>query len=305
MAPSTPPAATKPTAVLLAGLFILGSCNSAEGGGDLRVVTGFYPLEFLTQQIVGRRAVVDNVTPAGAEPHDIELTSGQLRTMAEADLLVYLGGGFQPAVEEIAADLGDKAFDVSKVRDLSTDFDDENEAAAEREEDAVDPHLWLDPTIMIDVAEELSDRLAAIDSENGSAYSEKADFLVDRLQALDEDFATGLRRCERTEIVTSHEAFGYLAERYGLEQIGVSGLDPEAEPSPQRIAEVADYVEEHDVTTIFFEELLPADIAETIANETGATAAMLNPLEGEPDSGDYFDEMRANLQALRRALGCT
>ncbi|MDQ3985395.1 MAG: metal ABC transporter substrate-binding protein [Actinomycetota bacterium] len=292
---------TKKAVGALTGLLILGACAGAEGGDELGIAAGFYPLEFLTQEIAGRNTTVANVTPSGAEPHDIELTSGQLRAMVEADLLVYLGGGFQPAVEEIAADLGDKAFDVAEVRPPLGESEQESEAA---EDDARDPHLWLDPMIMSDIAEELAVRLGEIDPENATAYSDRADALANRLEALDEDFAAGLRRCERREFVTSHEAFGYLARRYDLTQIGVSGLDPEVEPSPQRVAEVADYVEEHDVTTIFFEELLPADIAQTIAKETGAKTAILNPLESEPDSGDYFDEMRANLRALRDALNC-
>jgi zinc transport system substrate-binding protein len=269
--------------------------SGASSDGRPRIVASFYPLAFVAERIAGDRARIVNLTPPGAEPHDIEPTSEQVIEISEADLILYLGGGFQPAIEELAADSGDAALDVAEGQDV---------LPPHGEEEAFDPHLWLDPTRMTAIAEATAERLAVIDPSGAGDLRAAARALVADLRTLDSDFENGLADCATRVIVTSHEAFGYLAARYGLEQIGIAGLDPEAEPSPQRLAEVADFVEEHDVTTIFFESLVSPEVAETIAEETGTTTAQLDPLEGPPKEGDYFDAMRANLDALRKALRC-
>jgi zinc transport system substrate-binding protein len=260
------------------------------------VVASFYPLAYVAERIAGDRAEVMNLTPPGAEAHDIELTSSQVIELSEADLVLYLRGGFQPAVEDLAADVGDAAVDVSEGQ--------ETLPATEEEEGAFDPHIWLDPTRLARISELVFERLAEADPTNADAYRADNDALIEDLENLDRDFEEALANCASRDIVTSHEAFGYLAARYDLAQIGIAGLDPEAEPSPQRIAEVTDFVSRHDVTTIFFETLVSPEVAETIATETGASTAMLNPLESPPDRGDYLTSMRANLETLEDALGC-
>jgi zinc transport system substrate-binding protein len=285
---------------LLVGVGILATgCGSSEAGGDGRpqVVASFYPLAFVAEQVAKDRAEIVSLTPPGAEAHDIEPTSSQVIAISEADLVLFLGGGFQPSIEELASDAGDAALDVAQGQDVLPPH--------EGEEEAFDPHLWLDPTRMIPIAEATGERLAEADPDGAPDYRAGASALADDLRALDREFEEGLSDCASWDIVTSHEAFGYLAARYGLEQIGIAGLDPEAEPSPQRIAEVTDFVEDHDVTTIFFETLVSPEVAETIAQETGASTAQLDPLEGPPEEGDYFSVMRANLDALMEALRCS
>jgi zinc transport system substrate-binding protein len=285
-------------AVTLA-LSLLAACGTsgAEGdAGEPTVVASFYPLAFVADLVGGPAAEVVNLTAPGAEAHDVEPTASQVVEISEADVVLYLGGGFQPSIENLAADVGDAALDVSGTQSLRP-------ATGEADE-AFDPHLWLDPTRLIPVAEAVSERLAGVDPDDTATYRRGSRELVHDLRSLDRDFKDGLAKCDSREIVTSHEAFGYLAERYGLEQIGIAGLDPEAEPSPQRIAEVSDFVREHEVTTIFFETLVSPEIAQTIAQETGARTAMLDPLEGPPEEGDYLTAMRANLDTLREALRC-
>jgi zinc transport system substrate-binding protein len=281
--------------VLVALVPLLGACGSsrAGGGGEPTVVASFYPLAYVAERIAGDRAEVVNLTPPGAEAHDIELTSAQVIDISEADLVLYLGGGFQPAVEEV---VGDAAIDVSEGLQTLP--------ATDEEEASFDPHIWLDPTRLVRISELVSESLADADPANADAYRASSDDLIDDLDQLDREFEEGLADCASRDFVTSHEAFGYLAARYDLEQIGIAGLDPEAEPSPQRIAEVTDFVGRHDITTIFFETLVSPEVAETIASETGATTAELDPLEGPPNEGDFLTAMRANLQALEEALGC-
>lgn len=283
---------------LLALASLIAACGSSQagGGGEPTVVASFYPLAYVAERIAGDRAEVANLTPPGAEAHDIELTSSQVIDISEADLLLYLGGGFQPAVEDLAPDVGDRAIDVSEGQ--------ETLPATDETEGSFDPHIWLDPTRLVRISELVSEDLAAADPANADAYRADTDALIDDLERLDGEFEEGLADCASRDIVTSHEAFGYLAARYDLEQIGIAGLDPEAEPSPQRIAEVTDFVREHDVTTIFFETLVSPEVAETIANETGAKTAKLDPLESPPDRGDYLSAMRGNLKTLKKALRC-
>jgi len=280
----------------LALLFVLALALVAcgDGGGDdgappkPEVVTAFYPLEFVATRVAGSRAEVANLTPAGVEPHDLELTSGQVRQIRDADLLIYIGKGFQPAVEALVPELEGKAFDVLQLGGPAQD----------------DPHLWLDPVLMVAITNSVATTLSDIDERNKSAYERNAEDLVAELNVVDDSFQNGLSRCDRRDFVTSHDAFGYLAARFNLEQISISGIDPEQEPSARRLEEVGDLVKSRGITTIFFESLLPPDLAETVARETGAVTAQLDPIESPPEGGDYISAMRSNLEELREALNC-
>jgi zinc transport system substrate-binding protein len=274
--------------------------GSAEPGGDQSkpmVVAAFYPLAFAAETVGDDLVDVKNLTATGVEPHDLELSADQVASLSEADLVVFLGEGFQPAVEDAVS-----GFDESRILDV---VEGENLLPGEDDaEGAVDPHVWLDPSIMAVIVDEVAARLAQIDPAHRETYEANAQELNSRLAALDRDYSEALSSCGSRDIVTSHAAFGYLAERYDLNQVSISGIDPEAEPSPERLAEVARFVQEHDVSTIFFEELVSPEVAETIASETGAHTAMLSPLESEPQSGDYVDAMKDNLATLTEALDC-
>jgi zinc transport system substrate-binding protein len=302
----------------------LAACGG-EGGSDgdgLNVVAAFYPLAYATEQVGGDDVAVTNLTPAGQEPHDLELAPSDIAAIEEADYVVYLKG-FIPeldaAVEEYAAD---KALDVTTAVDTigydSTQVFEEDHAEEHAEEEGdeheheelegTDPHIWLDPVRYAQIGQAIADGLAGIDDVNADSYATAADAFTADLTELDAEFTDGLANRTSDAIVTSHAAFGYLADRYGLTQIAISGLSPDQEPDTQRMAEVAQYVEDNAVTTIFFETLVSPDIAETLAAESGAQTAVLNPLEGltdeqAEDGADYFTVMRENLAALQTALG--
>jgi zinc transport system substrate-binding protein len=317
--------------VALAGMAFAGcgsddssdEASAATTGGDgqsaLDVVASFYPLQFVAEHVGGDRVSATNLTPAGAEPHDMELTSQDTVTLQDADLVVYLSG-FTPALDD-AVDVagGDNAFDVAPAARLvlegteeahadEEEHADEGEDADEEEHGGVDPHFWLDPTRLADVADAVAERLGELDPDNSDEFADNAATLRGQLEELDAEFEVGLAACANTDIVTSHTAFAYLAQRYGLTEVGISGLSPEEEPSPARLAEVAEFVTEHDVSTIYYETLVDPDIAETVAAETGATTAVLDPIEGltdESEGSDYFEVMRSNLDNLRTGQGCT
>ena len=278
--------------LILAGVTAVGLV-AGDGGGDggggsgtpHTVVAGFYPLAFAAEQIGGPKLEVENLTPPGAEPHDLEASPSDIQDLRSADRVLLMGDGFQPELERAVQGDGNVDFLLDTPGLDATPGD---------------PHIWLDPVRFAAVVERIGSDLG----DPGAAAE-----LSDRLHALDADYRRGLARCQRHEIVTSHEAFGYLAERYGLRQVAVTGISPEAEPAPADLQRVIDTVRQSGATTIFTEPLVSQRLADTVARETGSSVDTLNPLEGltpaQQDAGeDYFSLMRENLAALRRALGC-
>lgn len=319
---------------LPAAALVLGGCGSADGGsgpgapatGDapVQVAASFYPLQWVTQAVAGDRADVTSLTQPGTEPHDLELSPQEVAAAVDADVLVTLQG-FQGAVDAAADERGGEGVvDVAPAADLEPspgappgdaaedDHDHEGEEGHEGEghEHGLeeDPHFWLDPVRMSSVAEAVADGLARADPDGADVYAANLADVQAELADLDAEFSEGLATCDSRDLVTAHQAFGYLAERYDLVQRGVSGVGGEEEPGAARLAEVARFAEANDVRTIYTETLLPADVAETVAAETGATTAVLDTLEGLTDASpgeDYPSVMRADLETLRQGQGCS
>jgi zinc transport system substrate-binding protein len=277
-------------------LVLAAAAAGCAGDGDsgdaaparTSVVAAFYPLAFAAEQIGGERVSVRNLTPPGAEPHDVELSPRDVERIRSADVVLYLGSGFQPAFERAVEGAGGEAVDLlADVRLL----EDEGKA---------DPHIWLDPVRYRSIVRRIA---ASLERPGGD------DELVERLRALNIEFRRGLSRCARRAIVTSHAAFAYLADRYDLQQISITGVEPEAEPTARELETVIREVKASGAKTVFFETLVSPKLAETVAREAGASTGVLNPIEGltegELSRGEtYFSLMRANLETLRRALGC-
>jgi zinc transport system substrate-binding protein len=300
---------SRPGIPALAGvlLVLLAACGSEPSSetSQVTVVASFYPLAEAASMVGGGSVHVEDLTPPGIEPHDLELAPDDLERIATADVVVYLGGGFQPAVEDAVDQMETgNAIDVLELLDTLPAPPDE---AAEGH--SVDPHVWLDPRRFAAIVDEVAGALARVDPSHEEAYRSDAETYRVQLDRLDDAFRDGLASCERTTIVTSHDAFGYLAEAYGLTQLPITGLSPEAEPDARRLAELRDLVVAEGVTTIFAEELVSPDVAETLANEAGVTVDVLNPIESLTDEQsqageDYVSLMRANLETLKRALDC-
>ena len=291
--------------------FALGGAACADGGtsaadGQLAVVTAFYPLQEAASRIGGSEVVVTDLTPPGAEPHDLELTADDLEAIASADLVLYVGGGFQPAVED-AVETAAEGTAVDVLAELSSSNAYELSADPEGQL-STDPHVWLDPAGQAAIADVVRDALAEGASASAASFATGYDTYAAELADLAGSY-TVLGSCRQDLLVTGHEAFGYLARAYGLDQVGIAGVAPEAEPGPVQIAEIADLVESAGVTTIYAEDLLPRDVVETIAGETGAAVAVLNPIESlTPDQQaageDYGSLMRENLSTLVTGQDC-
>ena len=315
---------------------------TGESSG-LKVMASFYPLQYVAEQVGGDRVAVESLTPPGTEPHDLELTPASVAALESAGAVVYLSG-FQPAVDEAIQQASPaRVLDVSEEATLPAGHSEEEHAAETRtdgaatedahtdeaedahaqetegahagetedahghagEELAQDLHFWLDPERLAHTAHAVAEELGKADPANAAAYEANAETLSGSLTTLDEDFKKGLATCQTRTIVVSHEAYGYLANKYDLKQAGISGLAPDTEPAPARLAEIGQVVKDEGVTTIFTETLVNPKVAETLAADLGVKTAVLDPLEGLADeSSDYEKVMRSNLEALRTALNC-
>ena len=270
---------------------IVAAPAAASAASRTSVVASFYPLAWAAQQVGGNRVAVTNLTPAGAEPHDLELNPDQIDGVLDAGVVFELGHGFQPAVEQAA-----EQRDGPTVQLLPAG--------------TKDPHIWLDPVRMAAIVRTVQRELTKADPKGRATYARNAHRVLDELTALDARYRAGLAHCERNVIVTAHEAFGHLAQRYGLRQEGVAGLSPDAEPDAQRIGQLADLVKRDGITTVFTEELVSPRIADTLAREAGVKTETLNPLEGLTDrelskGEDYVKVMDENLTKLQAALACS
>ncbi|MDN4481447.1 metal ABC transporter substrate-binding protein [Demequina muriae] len=293
--------------------------SSAEGSGPaadgvLPLAAAFYPLQFVAERVGGDQVSVLPLTAPGVEPHDLELSPSVVRELQDAELVLYLSE-FQPAVDDAVETTGVRAFDAHHIVEEheaaheDEAHDDEEEEAHEEDDDghdhsAGDPHFWLDPALLAEYAHEVSVELSGVDPDNAEAYAANAEELETELLALDQSFTDALSQCERSDIFVSHEAFGFLTERFGLEQHGLSGLDPDAEPSPARVREVRDEVQATGATTVYSESLVDAAAIEALAADAGVQTAVLDPVEGVSGDDDYIDVMTRNLDALRAGLGC-
>ncbi len=301
----------------LAALTGCGSSGDAAADGRTDVVASFYPLAFLAERVGGPDVSVTTLTRPGAEPHDLELTPKQVGRVGRADLALFIKG-VQPAVDDaVAKHAKDAAFDAaSHVKLIPAPAEDEHEHEHGHEDEhgdeghdhgEQDPHLWLDPDRMATVATALGERLAEDDAAHAAGYRARAAALSAELKKLDGAFAAGLKSCTRDTLVTAHAAFGYLADRYKLKQISIAGVDASSEPSPRRLAELTHQIKDAGATTVFTETLVSPKVAEALAREAGVKTAVLDPVEGvkEGSRDDYLSLMRANLAAIKPALGCS
>lgn len=292
-------------AVLTTAVAVLVSaaaCSSAapEADEDLQVVAAFSPLQYVAQRVGGPEVTVQTLTADGADPHGVELSPAQVADLEAADLVVYLSG-MQAATDE-AVQMIETEHVVDAADAAQADLGD-REGHDAPPDVSLDPHFWLDPVRMVLAADDVAVELAARDPDGTEGYQQRADELEADLLDVDEEYAEVLAACAGATVVTSHEAFGFLAARYGLQQVGIAGVDPEVEPSPARLREVSEVVRQQDVRTIYFEAMASPRVVETLAEELGVSTDVLDPME-RGAGADYLEVMAANLRALQDGLSC-
>ena len=279
--------------VALAPLLLAGCGADASSNEDgKRIEAEFYPLQYVAQRVAGDEYTVNNLTKPGQEPHDTELSLQKTASLSDATVVFY-EKGLAAQVDDAIETAGPKhVVDAAQAADL----------------DGEDPHFWLDPTRLSKVAEAFEQELSEADPDNADRFAANLEALQADLAELDSAFEAGLATCSINTVVVSHDAFGYLGKRYGLEIVGINGLTPETEPSPAHIAELHDLIETDHITTVFNEELASAQMAATLADDLGLKTAVLDPIEGlsdDTEDEDYLSLMEKNLETLRTANQCT
>lgn len=297
--------------VVLSGLAACSDDNKVSGqpDGPIKVAAAFYPWQFLAERIGGEHVEVTNLTKPGAEPHDLELSPRQVADLGKANLVIY-EKGVQPSVDDAVDQQAKKrALDVASVVELRVHTglvsEEDGESGKSDPLGGKDPHVWLDPQLFQQVASAVADRLSFIDPPHAEYYTANVVKLNNELSALKTEIANGLSTCKSKVIVTSHTAFGYFAEQFGWQQIGVAGIDAESDPSPRRIADVAKLVKSTGAFTVYYETLLSPAIAKTVAREAGVGSGVLDPIEGSSDGKDYLQLMHDNLASLRVGQHCS
>jgi zinc transport system substrate-binding protein len=314
----------KKSLVLLAALplvALLAACGGPSNANDgkTHIVASFYPFAYVAEQVGGSFVDVQNLTSPGVEPHDLELKPKQVGAVLDADLVIF-ETHFQAAVDQAVKQAklpAGKKVDVSRLitlkktaDELAEQKDHEHVIEHNDEQDAslVDPHVWLDPVNMVTITKDVVSKLSGIDSTHAADFARNGAALESKLTALDNSFRTGLATCKRTQIVTSHAAFYYLAKRYGLEQVSIAGIDPNNEPSGSQLADIIKLVERDKITTVFTEDLVSPKIADTIARDAKVRTATLSPIEGLTDktkNDTYLTLMQQNLATLQKANDCS
>ncbi len=308
-----------PTAALASatvlGLTALTACSSTadDKDGKLDVVASFYPMQYLAERIGGDHVSVTTLTEPGQEPHDLDVSAKQRGQLEESDVALYLKG-LQPAVDKAIDQSGiDTKVDAGSLTgmekhgtEVGGHAEGHEEEGHDHSHEGADPHIWLDPVKYAEVAEGVGKALEKADPDHAATYEKNTAKLVKDLGGLNKSFEDGLKNTRNKVFITTHAAFGYLAERYGLTEEAISGLDPEAEPSAKRVKDLQKMAAEDGVTTVFYETLVSDETAKTLAKDAGLRTDVLDPVEGitgKSKGQDYIQVMESNLKALRKALG--
>lgn len=284
----------------------------------LKVMASFYTMYDFAKKVGGDKVDVKNMVPAGTEPHDWEPAATDIKNLEDADVFIYNGVDMEHWTEEVLDSLDNRSLKVVEAargislikgedHDEDKDHDKDDQDKDEHDEDGHDPHVWLNPLNAKAEMENIKNALVEADPKNKAYYTENYDKYAKELDQLDAEYKKELEATKSKNIITAHEAFGYLCSAYGLNQVGIEGLSPDSEPEPSRMNEIIGFAKAQGVKTIFFEELVNPKVAETIAKEIGAKVEVLNPLEGlseeeEKAGDDYFSVMKANLKKLKAAL---
>lgn len=285
--------------ITVAGIIVHGVLQNqkAAEANKMRVATTFYPLYEIAKEIGGDKVSVTNVTPNGVEPHDYEPSASTIADLQNAKVFIYNGATLEPWVDKFLPDFKNTAVKASDGIDII------------KSNEGTDPHYWLDPKLAQRSVQTIRDALVAASPTDKDYFMQNATKYSLALSTLDDDIKSGLQTCNSRTVVASHDAFSYFAKRYNLTVESITGLNPEAEPSAAKLAEITKFVRQKGIGYIFYERLVSSKIADTIATETGAKTAAFDPIEGltnedQQQGKTYVSIQRENLAALRTALGC-
>lgn len=305
------------TATIMIGALLFAACGNtnkkADKKEDLTIVTTFYPIYDFTKEIVGDEGNVKLLIPAGTEPHDFEPSAKERAEISDADVFVYNSSDMEFFVDSLKDSVDSKQtlmIEAAKGIDrLESQEADEHEESEEGHDHAheYDPHVWLDPVLAIKEVRTIAGELGEKYPDKKEIFTKNADAYIKKLEALDQKYSEELKNATNRTFVTQHAAFAYLANQYNLEQVAISGVSPDQEPTPSRLAELKEFVKKNNIKVIYFEENASSKVAETLSNETGVKLEVLNPLESltneQIKAGEnYISVMEKNLEALKESI---
>ena len=305
------------TATVMIGALLFAACGNtnkeADKKEDLTIVTTFYPIYDFTKEIVGDEGNVKLLIPAGTEPHDFEPSAKERAEISDADVFVYNSSDMEFFVDSLKDSVDSKQtlmIEAAKGIDrLESQEVDEHEESEEGHDHAheYDPHVWLDPVLAIKEVRTIAGELGEKYPDKKEIFTKNADAYIKKLEALDQKYSEELKNATNRTFVTQHAAFAYLANQYNLEQVAISGVSPDQEPTPSRLAELKEFVKKNNIKVIYFEENASSKVAETLSNETGVKLEVLNPLESltneQIKAGEnYISVMEKNLEALKESI---
>jgi zinc transport system substrate-binding protein len=316
-----------------AGTLLLGACGNTEGDnasestdGQLTVYASTFALKSMAEEIGGDRVNVEMVIPPGADPHTYEPTSKQMTQIAEADLFLKIGHDLEPYVDSMEESLDGQnvafvktAENVTLLEASDTVSSHEEEGHSEEEDEheedssednhdshsQYDPHVWLDPTNAVSMAEAVEAAFSEEAPDYKDEFAERLSTFKDEANALDAELKAAVENGSKSELLVTHAAYGYLAERYGFDQLPIAGLTPSEEPSQQALKRIIEEARLHDLNYIAFEDTVTPKVAEVVKQEIGAESVTIYNLESvtkEQMDKSYFDLMRENVKALEAAL---
>ena len=276
-------------------LFIIGCSNksSNENASDtsntkLQVYASIYPIYDFAKKIAGDKADIYNMTSAGSEPHDFEITSKDMANLTKANLFIYNGGGMEHWVDTVK----DSIKDIKYI-----------EASLGIPNDELDPHFWLSPIKAKKEMENIKNAFIEIDSNNANYYNSNYNVYAAHLDDLDNIFRNYLSNIKNTNLVVTHPAFGHFCKEYSLNQVAIA----RDEADPKAMSETITFIKNNNVEAIFYEDFSSSKLVDSIAKETGVKIYTLNPIESLSEeyinSGeDYFSVMEKNFEALTNGL---
>ncbi len=278
----------------------------------ITVVASFYPLYEFASRVVGDRAEVSSLVPAGIEPHDWEPTAEDVSRVRVADVLVINGAGFEMWVDDMEAkDVVNTSEGIEfSYKEENEGGDDEHRQAVGVASRGVNPHIWLDPILAKQQIDKIRNVMASSDPANTDYYNQNADRFMAELDLLDAFIKSELADCDKSDFIAFHDAFIYFSERYGLRQHSIQGVSPEGEILPQTMQQIMELANEFDINVIYSEDLIDSRLADTIANEIpDGKVVVLSPIEGvgkdEQAAGiGYIDKMKQNIANLKEGLEC-
>ncbi|GAA0779835.1 metal ABC transporter substrate-binding protein [Clostridium subterminale] len=283
------------------------SKDNVQNDDRIKVVTSFYGMKALTEEIGGDKVNIENVIPEGSEPHDFDIKAKDMKAIEESDIFIYNGAGMEEWIEDVKAAISEKELiivEASKGVDLIK-ADEEAEESEEHEGHnhlGKDPHTWLGLNEAKIQGENIKNALVEKDAKNKEYYEENFKKFNEKIDSIIEEYSPKFKELDNKNFVTGHATFGYLCRDFGLAQKSIEGVFAEGEPSPKELQNLMEYCKENNIKTIFIEELISTQLSDTLANEVGAETKQIYTLHSNEDGKSFSDVLKYNVETIYSAM---